>query len=44
MLAEAEIKEILARQRETILNKKYGLERAVLKEVESKITLPHIIV
>ena len=44
MLSEAEIKEILVRQRETILNKKYGIERVVLKEVESKIKLPHIIV
>ncbi len=44
MLSEAEIKEILARQKETILNKKYGIERAVLREVESKIKLPHVIV
>ncbi len=44
MLSEAEIKEILAKQRETILNKKYGVERAVLKEVESKIKLPHVVV
>ena len=44
MLSEAEIKEILVRQRETILNKKYGIEREVLKEVESKIKLPHVVV
>ncbi len=44
MLSEAEIKEILVKQRETILNKKYGVEREVLTEVESKIKLPHIIV
>lgn len=44
MLSEAEIKEILVRQRETILNKKYGIERTVLKEVESKIKLPHLVV
>ena len=44
MLSEAEIKEILVRQRETILNKKYGIERTVLKEVESKIKLPHVVV
>src|SRR3989338_8445575 len=44
MLSESEIKEILARQRDTILNKKYGIEREVLKEVESKIKLPHVVV
>ena len=44
MLSETEIKEIIARQRETILNKKYGIERGVLREVESKIKLPHIVV
>ena len=44
MLSETEIKEILVRQKETILNKKYGIERAVLKEIEFKIKLPHIIV
>src|SRR3989344_1703941 len=44
MLSEEQIKEILIKQRETILNKKYGIERVVLKEVESKIKLPHIIV
>jgi len=44
MLSEAEIKEILVRQRETILNKKYGIERTVLREVESKIKLPHVVV
>ena len=44
MLSETEIKEIIARQRETILNKKYGIERGVLGEVESKIKLPHVVV
>ncbi|MBI4983494.1 ATP-binding protein, partial [Candidatus Woesearchaeota archaeon] len=44
MLSEEEIKVILVRQRETILNKKYGIERTVLKEVESKIKLPHVVV
>jgi len=44
MLSEAEINEIIIRQRETILSKKYGIEREVLKEVESKIKLPHVIV
>ncbi len=44
MLSEAEIKEILVRQRETILNKKYGIERTVLREVESKTKLPHVVV
>ena len=44
MLSEAEIKEILVRQRETILSKKYGTERTVLRELESKINLPHVVV
>lgn len=44
MVSETEIKEILIRQRETILNKKYGIEREVLTVVESKVKLPHIIV
>ena len=44
MLLETEIKEILVRQRETILNKKYGIERTVLREVESKMKLPHVVV
>ncbi len=44
MMSEAEIKEILIRQRETILNKKCGIEREVLKEIELKIKLPHVVV
>ena len=44
MLSEAEIKEILVGQREAILNKEYGIERAVLKKIESKIKLPHVVV
>ncbi len=44
MLSETEIKEILVKQRETILNKKYGVERAILKEAESKLKLPHVVV
>jgi len=44
MLSENEIKEILVRQREIILNKDYGVERAILKEVEAKAKLPHVIV
>ena len=44
MLFEEEIREILVRQRETLLKKNYGVERTILKEVESKIKLPHVIV
>lgn len=44
MMSEEQIKEILVKQREIILNKKYGIERTVLKEIESKIKLPHVIV
>ena len=44
MLSEGQIKEILVKQRETILNKKYGIERTMLKEIEHKIKLPHVVV
>ncbi|MBS3123782.1 ATP-binding protein [Candidatus Woesearchaeota archaeon] len=44
MLSETEIKEIIVKQRETLLNKNYGIERTVLKEVESKLKLPHVVV
>jgi len=44
MLSENEIKEILLSQREIILKKNYGIERAILKEVESKVKLPHVVV
>ncbi|MCX6741823.1 MAG: ATP-binding protein [Candidatus Pacearchaeota archaeon] len=44
MLSEEQIKEVLVRQRENILSKPFGVERTILKEVESKIKLPHVIV
>ena len=44
MLSEEEIKEILVRQRQIILNKEYGLERTTLKEIETKAKLPHVVV
>ncbi len=44
MLSETQIKEILVKQREAILNKNYGIKREVLKDVESKIKLPHVVV
>ncbi len=44
MLSEEQIKEILVKQRETILNKKYGIERTILKEVEAKAKMPHVVV
>ena len=44
MLSETEIKEILVKQRETILTKKYGIERAVLKEIGPKLKLPQVVV
>lgn len=43
-LSDSEIKEILVKHRETILNKEYGVEREALKEIDPKIKLPHIIV
>lgn len=44
MIPEEQMKEILVRQRESILKKPVGIERTVLKEVEAKIKLPHVIV
>jgi predicted AAA+ superfamily ATPase len=44
MLSEDEIKEILLRQRDTILKKNYGIERDLLKTIEKKLPLPHVIV
>ena len=44
MLTEDEINGIVASQRETILRKKYGIEREALKELGQKIKLPHIVV
>ena len=44
MLSDEQIKELLVKQRETILNKKFGIERSILKEIESKIKLPHVVV
>jgi predicted AAA+ superfamily ATPase len=44
MLSEEQIKEILIKQKETILNKKFGVERTILKEIESKVKLPHVVV
>src|SRR3989338_11288954 len=44
MLSEEQIKEILVKQRETIFNKKYGIERTILRKIESKIKLPHVVV
>ena len=40
MLSEDEIKEILIRQRDTVLKKDYGVERSLLKEVEKKLSSP----
>ena len=44
MLSEEQIKEILVKQREIILNKKFGIERTILKKIESKLKLPHVTV
>lgn len=44
MLSEDQLKEILVKQREIILNKEYGIERTILKEIESKIKHPHVVV
>ncbi len=44
MLSEEQIKEILVQQREAIIKKDFGIEREVLKEFDTKIKLPHVIV
>jgi len=44
MLSEEQIKEVLVKQKQTILSKKYGVERTILKEIEAKIKLPHVVV
>lgn len=44
MLSEEQIREILVKQRETILNKEFGIERTILKEIEFKAKLPHVVV
>jgi len=44
MIAEDEIREILVKQRETILKKDYGIERTIFQEIEAKLKLPHVVV
>ena len=44
MLTNEQIKEILIEQREIMLKKALGVERNILKEVDKKIKLPHVIV
>jgi uncharacterized protein len=44
MLSQEELKEIIIRQRENLLKKDYGIEREVLKVVEQKMKLPHVVV
>jgi hypothetical protein len=44
MLTKEQLKQILVSQRETILNKDYGIERTILNDISKKRNLPHIIV
>ncbi|MCL2287822.1 MAG: ATP-binding protein [Candidatus Bathyarchaeota archaeon] len=44
MLSDAELKEILIRQRDNLLKKNYGVERDVLKGIKQKLSLPHVVV
>lgn len=44
MLTKEQLKEILMSQQESILKKKSGIERNILKEIEKKKKLPHVIV
>src|SRR3989338_9162033 len=44
MIMKDKLKHTLIEQRETILQKQIGIERTILKEIESKIKLPHVVV
>ncbi len=44
MISKDQLKQALREQRDAILQKPYGVERAVLGIVEKKIKLPHIVV
>jgi uncharacterized protein len=44
MLTKEQLKQILVSQRETILKKDYGIERTILKDIKTKMSLPHVIV
>ncbi len=44
MISKDQLKQALLEQREAILQKPFGVERAVLKPIEKKIMLPHVIV
>ena len=44
MLSDDDLKEILVRQRAVILNRNFGVERVVLKDLAPKSRMPHVIV
>ena len=44
MLSKEQIKQILVSQRESLLNKPFGIERTLLKEIKAKKNFPHVIV
>src|SRR3989338_7068442 len=44
MISKDKLKQTLIEQRETILQKDKGIERAILKLLERKVKLPHIVV
>lgn len=44
MLTKEQLKQIVVSQRENILKKSFGIERSILKEIEQKKKMPHIIV
>jgi hypothetical protein len=43
-LTRDQLKQNLLEQREVLLKKPLGIEREVLKEIETKMKLPHVIV
>ncbi len=44
MLTKEQLKQIVVSQRENILKKSFGIERSVLKEIEQKRKMPHVVV
>ncbi len=44
MLSKEQIKQVLVSQRQALLRKQLGVEREVLKEIELKKKLPHVVV
>jgi len=44
MLSKEQLKQIVESHRQVLLKKPFGIERDILKEIEKKIKLPHVVV